>query len=214
MAALAGVPLYFAGRTESMVWALAVALISILIVGLPPVVRRPVLGAYLVVGMASVLMWLAGLAQRPPSPGIEVGRELAARLVEGDRVVVGGLWQLEVRHGLAESRIADRTVGVALPEVETIPRSQASHPGWLDREAVTSPALFEEARALRRSAELEGNRIWLVWSPGLPLERHLFPAFSGWQRGRVAGSAIIAVDLLSPPLPEASPSPSEEGAKG
>jgi hypothetical protein len=214
VAALADVPLYFAGRTESMVWPLAAALISILSLGLAPIVRRTVLGAYLVVGMASVLMWLAGLAQRPPSPGIEVGRELAARMVEGDRVVVAGLWQLEVRHGLAERRIADRTVGLVLPEVETVPQSQASHPGWLDREAVNSSSLFEEARALRRSAELEGNRIWLVWSPGLPLERHLFPAFSGWQRGRVAGSPIIAVDLLSPPPVEATPSPSGEGAEG
>jgi hypothetical protein len=213
-AALAGVPLYFAGRTESMVWALAAALISILSLGLPPVVRRTVLAAYLVVGLTSVLMWLAGLAQRPSSPGIEVGRELAARMVEGDRVVVAGLWQLEVRHGLSEGRIADRTVGVPLPDVETIPRSQASHPGWLDRAAVTSPGLLEEARALRQSAEREGSRIWLVWSPGLPLERHLFPAFSGWQRGRVAGSPIIAVDLLSPPLAEATPSPSGGGSKG
>ena len=213
VAALAGVPLYFAGRTESMVWALAAALVAILSLGLPSAVRRTVLGAYLVVGMASVLMWVVDLPQRPPPPGIEVGRELAARIVSGDRVVVAGLWQLEVRRGLAEGGLAGRTSNVALPEVETVPRSQALHPGWLDREAVASPALIEEARELRRSAGLAGNRIWLVWSPGLPLETHFFPAFSGWQRRRVAGSLIIAVDLLSPPAAEEAPSSQGEGAQ-
>jgi hypothetical protein len=213
VAALAGVPLYFAGRTESMVWALAAALVTILSLGLPSAGRRTALGAYLVVGMATVLMWLVDLPQRPPPAGIEVGRELAARVVSGDRVVVAGLWQLEVRRGLAEGGLAGRTSDVALPDVETVPRSQALHPGWLDREAVASPALIEEARELRRSAGLAGERIWLVWSPGLPLETHFFPAFSGWQRRRVAGSPIIAVDLLSPPVAEEVPSSQGEGAQ-
>jgi hypothetical protein len=213
VAALAGVPLYFAGRTESMVWALAAALVSILCLGLPSVVGRIVLGAYLVVGVASVLMWLAGLGQRPPAPGVEVGRELAARVAEGDRVVVAGLWQLEVRRGLAEGNLEGLMSALVIPEIETVPRSQDSHPGWLDREAAMSPTLFEEARALRRSAELEGDRIWLVWSPGLPLATNFFPAFSGWQRGRVAVSPIIAVDLLTPPLDGAGPSSSDEGAR-
>ena len=141
---------------------------------------------------------------------LEVGRKLAARIAESDRVVVAGLWQLEVRHGLAESHLGGSSL--AIPEVETIPGSQASHPGWLDRGAATSPALFDEARALRRSAELQGNRIWLIWSPGLPLERYFFPAFSGWQRKRVAGSPIIAVDLLFPPSVEGTPLSSGEGA--
>jgi hypothetical protein len=194
-----------------MVWALAAALITILSLSLPGLIRRIVLGAYLVVGMASVLMWLTGMAERAPAPGVEVGRKLAARVAESDRVVVAGLWQLEVRHGLAESYLDGSSL--AIPEVETIPESQASHPGWLDREAATSPTLFDEARALRRSAELQGNRIWLIWSPGLPIERYFFPAFSGWQRERVAGSPIIAVDLLlPPPSHEGTPLSSGEGA--
>ena len=211
VAALAGLPLYFAGRTESMVWALAAALVAVLSLGLPGAVRRTVLGTYVVVGGASVLMWLTGLAETAPSPGVEVGRELAARIADGDRVVVAGLWQLEVRHGLAEGHLDGSSSAIC--EVETIPRSQASHPGWLDREAATSPALFDEARKLRRSAEIEGNRIWLVWSSGLPLERNFFPAFSGWKRGRVAGSPIIGVDLLSPPLIDGTPSASAEDAR-
>jgi len=200
--ALGGVPVYFAGRTESMVWALAAAVVAIVVWGLPPVVRRIVAGSYVVVGSVTVGMWLAYLPIRPPAPGVEVGRELASRVGAGDRVVVAGLWQLEVRHGLAEGTLEASPGAAAIVEVETIPRSQAGHPGWLDREAVTSPKLLEEAWALSEKAAAKGNRVWLVWSPALPLERTFFPAFEGWQRERVAGSPIIAVDLLSPPLVE------------
>jgi hypothetical protein len=197
--ALGGIPVYFAGRTESMVWALAAALVTIMSLGLSPVVRRVIVGAYVVVGAATVAMWLVDLPSRPPAPGVEVGRELASMIEEGDRVVVVGLWQLEVRHGLAEGLLDDSAATPSILEVETIPRSQGEHPGWLDREAVTSPRLFEEARQLSVSAAQAKTRIWLVWSPGLPLEKTFFSAFEGWQRGRVAISPIIAVDLLTPP---------------
>jgi len=197
--ALSGIPVYFAGRTESMVWALAAALGAILILGLRPMARRIVTGSYVLVGAAIIFGWLADLPSRPPAPGIEVGRELASRIEEGDRVVVAGLWQLEVRHGLAEESLEAPSGAAALVEVETIPHSQAEHPGWLDRRAVFSPQLLDEARALCESASKEKSRLWLVWSPVLPFENTFFPAFSGWRRDRVAGSPIIAVDLLTPP---------------
>jgi hypothetical protein len=107
-----------------------------------------------------------------------------------------------VRHGLVKDLRGGSAVSSGIVDVATVPRSQAEHPGWLDRDAVTSPELFQEARALRESAESEQSRLWLVWSPGLPLEDHFFPAFTGWQRGRIAASPVIAVDLLVPPPPE------------
>jgi len=64
--------------------------------------------------------------------------------------------------------------------------------------------LIDEARVLSEAATIAQSRIWLVWSPALPLERTFFPAFDGWQRERVAGSPIIAVDLLTPPPVEAT----------
>jgi len=200
--ALGGIPVYFAGRTESLVWPLAAALIAILVWGLPPVVRRIVAGSYVVVGAVTVAMWLAYLPIRPPAPGVEVGRELASRVGAGDRVVVAGLWQLEVRHGLAQGLLDGSAATSEVIEVETVPRSQADHPGWLDREAATSSEVFNEAQSLRESALAEENRIWLVWSPSLPLESTFFPAFAGWRRERIAGSPIIAVDLLTPPAIE------------
>jgi hypothetical protein len=205
LAALAGLPLYFAGRTESMVWALAAALVARLVMGLPSIVRRFVVGSYLVVGAATIVMWLGAAATRSPAPGVEVGHELAPMLEEGDRVVAVGLWQLELRHGLAVSLRCGSATRPEIVDVETVPRSQADHPGWLDREAVISPELLGEARRLRKSAEAAHCRIWLVWSPALPLERNFFPAFAGWQSSRVGGSPIIAVDLLVPPPADESP---------
>jgi len=201
--ALGGIPVYFAGRTESIVWALAAAMVAILVFDLPPIVRRFVAGSYVAVGAVTVAMWLADLPARPPAPGVDVGHQLAEMMEEGDRVVVVGIWQLEVRHGLAEGHFGDSSATTAIVEVETLPRSQAGHPGWLDREAVTSPKLIDEAWALRDNAAAKRSRIWLVSSPGLPLENNFFPAFSGWQRGRVAASSILAVDLLVPPRTEA-----------
>jgi hypothetical protein len=194
LAALAGLPLYFAGRTESMVWPLAAALFAILISGLPPAARRTVAGAYVVVGAMTVAMWIADLPSQPPAPGIGVGRALASRIAAGDRVLVAGLWQLEVQHGIVEGSFAEPVAPIT---VETVPRSQAKHPGWLDRDAVLSPLLAAEAREMEERARLEGSRIWVVWSPALPLERNFFPAFAGWRRDRIAGSPIIAVDLLT-----------------
>jgi hypothetical protein len=199
MAALFGLPLYFAGRTESMVWALAAAVIAILTETLSPTVRRVTVGAYILVGVATISMWIADLPGREPSTGVMIGRELATRVKDGDRIVTAGLWQLQVRHGLATAITGDGSSTRPAPEVETIPRAQATHPGWLDHKAVTAAALIEEARQLREDAERNLQRIWLVWSPGLPLEETFFPAFEGWQRGRIAGSPVIAVDLLVPP---------------
>jgi hypothetical protein len=124
-----------------------------------------------------------------------------------DHVVVAGLWQLEVRHGLAEANLEGSAAISEVVEVETVPRSQAEHPGWLDRNAVTSTKLFEEASSLSEKAALEGGRVWVVWSPALPLEKTFFPAFAGWQREKMAGSPIIAVDLLMPPLIEEESAP-------
>jgi hypothetical protein len=197
--ALGGIPVYFAGRTESMVWGPVMALVAIMVLQLPRVVRRIIAGSYVVVGMATIAMWFADLPERPPTPGVEVGHALSSMIEEGDRVVVAGLWQLEVRHGLAQGLLDGSAATSGAVEVETMPRSQAEHPGWLDREAVTSPRVFDEAQSLRRSAMAEESRIWLVWSPSLPLENTVFPAFAGWRREKVAGSPIITVDLLTPP---------------
>ena len=131
---------------------------------------------------------------------------LASMIENGDRVVVAGLWQLEVRHGLAEGHLSESAATSPIIEVETMPRSQAAHPGWLDREAVFSSDLLVEARDLSRDATANGNRIWLVWSPSLPLERTFFPAFEGWQRGRMASSHLVSVDLL---IPNADERPTE-----
>ena len=199
MLALVGIPVYFAGRTESLVWALAAALVAILIQGLPPIARSLVAGWFVVIGGLTIAIWLGAIPARPPAMGVEVGRELASRLREGDRVVVAGLWQLEVQHGLAERTLAGSDLPVARVEVETMPRSQAGHPGWLDREAVTSPKLLDEARALELEGRRRGGRIWMVWSPALPLEQNFFPAFAGWQRRRFFDSPFLTVDLLSPP---------------
>jgi hypothetical protein len=202
--ALGGIPVYFAGRTESMVWALAAALGAILILRLPSIVRRIVAGSYVLVGAVTIIAWLAALPARPPAPGVEVGYVLASMMEEGDRVVVGGLWQLEVRHGLALGLLDGSAENASIVDVETVPRSQAEHPGWLDREAVTSKAVLGEARSLMVRALAEKSRVWIVWSPSLPLEDTFFPAFAGWRRERIAGSPIIAVDLLEPHAGEPS----------
>jgi len=199
--AFGGVPVYFAGRSESMVWALATALVAILVRGLPAKGRWMTIGPYVLAGAMTVAVWLGSLPARPPAPGVEVGHTLSAMFEEGDRVFVAGLWQLEVRHGMAEGLLDGSATPQDMVEVETFPRSQADHPGWLDREAVASPELLNEALALRANAESERSRLWLVWSPALPLERNFFPAFAGWQRSRVGESRFIAVDLLVPPPP-------------
>ena len=197
--AFGGIPVYFAGRTESMVWALAAALVAIMILGLQPIVGRIVAGAYVVLGAMTVAMWIADLPSRLPAPGVEIGYALSSMMKEGDRVVVAGLWQLEVRHGLARGFLDESAVTSEIAGVETVPRSQADHPGWLDRKAAISPTVFDEAMTLSEDASNKGSRIWLVWSPALPLESIFFPAFAGWQREKVAGSPIITVDLLTPP---------------
>lgn len=195
---LGGTPAYFAGRTESMVWSLAAALIAILIGGQPAIARVIFASSYVLVGAATVAAWIVALPARPPAPGVAVGRSLAPMVEDGDRVIVAGLWQLEVRHGLAKSVLDGSAAASEIIDVETIPRSQGKHPGWLDRDAMTSPALLQEARALREIADEEERRIWLVWSPLLPLEDNFFPAFAGWQRSRAGAGPMIVVDLLAP----------------
>lgn len=197
--ALGGVPAYFAGRTESMVWAPAAALVAILIQGLRPMARRIVAGSYVLLGTVAIVAWLVDLPARPPARGVEVGYALASMIGNGDHVAVAGLWQLEVRHGLAQGFLDGSASIAEIVEVETVPRSQAEHPGWLDREAVVSSDLLEEAWSLSEKSAAEGNRVWLVWSSALPLENTFFPAFAGWHREKMTGSPIITVDLLTPP---------------
>jgi hypothetical protein len=211
VAALAGVPLYFAGRTETLVWAIAASLVAILITGLPPVARRCAGGSYVVIGLVTIAMWLASLPARPPAVGVEVGQALAPMVEDGDRVVVVGLWQLEVRHGLARGAHEGSVGSTRIAEVETLPRSQTDHPGWLDRKAATSSDLLGEATALAERVAAERGQIWLVWSPALPLDGNVFPAFDGWQRAPVAGSPIITVDLLVPPAAEVRDAAGEGG---
>jgi hypothetical protein len=207
-----GVPVYFAGRTESMVWPLIAALVALLAFGLPVYARWIVVGSYVVVGGLTLAVWLSALPARPPAPGVEVGHFLASVVEDGDRVVIAGLWELEVRHGLAAGESERPSASSPKVEVETFPHSQALHPGWLDRDALMSPNLLQEAWALRESAGEKHNRIWLVWSPALPLESNFFPAFAGWRRDRKAASAIIMVDLLVPPLRETPFAVDEERA--
>jgi hypothetical protein len=198
--AVCGLPVYFAGRTESMVWLLGVSLIAAPVVLLPRSWTLLAFGPYAAIGVCTIAMWLMEVPDRPLPPGVEVGRVLAREIRRGDVVVVAGLWQLEVEHGLAMARL-DTSGGVPVSNrVRTIPRSQSEHPGWLDSAAAMSPAVFDEARVLEVEARRLGSRIWLVWSPALPVENTVFPAFSGWRRSRIAGSPIVAVDLLSPPL--------------
>jgi hypothetical protein len=122
-------------------------------------------------------------------------------LEEGDRVVVVGLWQLEVDHGLAEANLGTARYPGTPVEVETIPRSQADHPGWLDREALLSPKLLDDARSLESESRALGNRIWLVRSPPLPIDPRPPSVFEGWRLIPVMGNAVIEVDLLEPPGP-------------
>jgi hypothetical protein len=198
VAAVVGVPVYFAGRTESLVWGAASALTAMVFATVWPLVRRIVLGAYVAVSLVTLTLWLAELPRREPALGVDVGQRLASLVQEGDRVVVVGLWQLEIEHGIARAKLKSESAGPGQVRVRTVPASQARHPGWLDRQAVLSPSLLEEARALDVESRENDIRIWLVWSPALPMEKYFMPAFSGWHRHRVFRSTVIAVDLLLP----------------
>ena len=160
----------------------------------PTLLRGLLAGSYVAVGLTTAGFWLTDLPSRPPAVGVEVGQRLAPLLEEGDRIIVVGLWQLEVRHGL--SAAARGPVDVAL---ETLPRSLAEHPGWLDREALFSPELQQDARRLELVARERDNRVWLVWSPDPPIERHVLRECDGWQRVRSTVGAMLAVELLMPP---------------
>jgi hypothetical protein len=209
---LAGLPIYFAGRTESLVWVLAAAVVSTLLGPIPQILRRALAGAYVVVGGITIAVWLVSMPQRLPALGVEVGQVLAPLIQGSDRVVVAGLWQLEVQHGLAAGFLAGSLDIHQAVRVETVPRSQCDHPGWFDLEAATDPSIMlDEAMGLRRKVETEGGRIWLVWSPSLPVGQYILPAFGGWQRQRLATSEIIAVDLLSLPSVPGDPPLAADG---
>lgn len=202
---VAGIPVYFAGRSEAMIWAVAATLIAAVSAQLPRALGTLTMGAYVAVGFLTIGLWLGRLPSLPPAPGVSVGRKLATELMDGDRVVVAGLWQLEVRHGMAEASLQEPPGAAKLVEVETIPQTQSLHPGWLDRPALFSAGLLEEAARLRHEAETLGNRIWLIRSPVIPLDRNFFPAFVGWRRAQVFDSPLIAVDVLDPQRSEARP---------
>jgi hypothetical protein len=197
--ALLGIPVYFAGRAESMVWGLAVALAAILVSGLPPLVRWICIGTYSIIGAATIGLWLADLPIRPQAPGVEVGQWLAPMLEEGDRVVVFGLWQLEIEHGLARAWPVSSNGDPTPAQVLTLPRSQAEHPGWFDRIAAVSNSIVDEARVLEHEQRQRGGRIWLLWSPAQHMEHIWSSVFRGWRYMRIANSPVIAVELFVPP---------------
>ena len=200
-----GIPVYFAGRTEAMIWAVAATLIAAVCTQLPRNLGTVVMGPYIAIGFMTIGLWLVHLPSSPPAPGVFVGRRLATEVADGDRVVVAGLWQLEVRHGLAEAYLRSPPGAAKLVSVGTVPRTQSLHPGWLDRSALFSNDLLEEAVRLRNEAASHGNRIWLIRSPILPFDRNFFPAFVGWRRAQVFSSPVIAVDVLDPQRSEAVP---------
>ena len=195
--AVLGLPVYFAGRTESMVWLLGVSFSASAAALLPRGWRLLVLGPYAVIGLWTIGAWLAELPDRPLPPGVEAGRALAPEIRDGDLVVVAGLWQLEVEHGLVAARLHEHSVARPAATVRTVPQSQTLHPGWLDVAAVVSPALLEEARALEIEARRDQRRIWLVWGPSLPLETNFSRPLEAGGGTPWLESAVIAVDLLT-----------------
>jgi hypothetical protein len=197
--AVFGLPVYFAGRSESMVWPLAAVLAAALLRTLPRKLRLLAVGPYIALALGTTTTWLIELPSRPASIGVEIGRALAPQLRPDDMVVVLGLWQLEVEHGLAEEALAGGDASSKLTKLYVVPGSQADHPGWMDRAVATSSKVADEFQALERSARQRGNRVWLVSSPGLKPELAVGPAFSGWQFARIVQSPVVAVDLMLPP---------------
>ena len=198
---LVGWPVYFAGRTESMVWLLLASLVGVSVLAIPRIARRACVSPYVAMGLVTIGLWMGGLPSRPDAIGVQVGRELAGALQPKDRVVVVGLWQLEIQHGLAEAVAYASGNFQTSVAVETLPRSQADHPGWFDLQAAAdSMSLVQEAGDLRRQVEAEGGRVWLVWSPALALDRKVLPSFEGWQRVGIGADPVIAVELLVPPM--------------
>jgi hypothetical protein len=193
---LAGLPVYFAGRSESMILLLGAALVAGTLEALGRPKRVVCAAPYVLVGAATSVLWLVELPDRRPPIGIEIGRELVRVSAAGDLVVVAGLWQLEVEHGLAEGGIAAGSELSGLPPVRTFPESQSDHPGWLDVEAFASPKLLDQAVQLESDARAGGHRVWLVWSPGISMDSSFFVAFADWRRRRVVAEAVVNVDLL------------------
>jgi len=197
-----GAPVYFAGRTEMAAWPLFAAAVGVAATTLDAQTRTLLLAPFVVAGLATETVWLSHLPERLPSTGIQAAEHIAPSLQPGDRIVAAGLWELELRYGLARVDSANPGRPFPRPEFQTFPASLASHPGWLDFEKASSPAHLEEARTLRHQCEALGcRRIWLVWSPSLALSESFFPAFSGWKQFKVFRNQVIAVDLLVNPVP-------------
>jgi hypothetical protein len=181
-----------------MVWVVAAAAAAVGGAGLPRVWRWPAFAPWVIIAAASAMSWMATLPDRQEPIGVQVGRHIATRLETNDLVVVVGLWQLEVEHGIAVEEVTARDRLPSREEVRTLPRRQAEHPGWLDLDGVGSPTVLEEARVLRSDVEGRGGRVWLVYSPALPVEESVIPAFSGWRRSEVFRSSTLFIDLVVP----------------
>jgi hypothetical protein len=197
--AVVGIPVYFAGRTETLVWALAVVLVVIVLAEISPLLRRVLAGTYVVMGLTTMGLWLADLPSRPPAVGVEVGQRLAPLLEKGDLVLVVGPWQLEVRHGIRAAALQGVEGPAGSIDVDTLPRSQSEHPGWFDRESLLSPSFLAEARFLERENRTGNTRIWLVESPALASRPYLAAVFGEWWRRPLMTSPFIVVNSLQSP---------------
>jgi hypothetical protein len=212
-AARVGVPVYFAGRSESMVWVSFAALVVLLLGHVPRGWRLIAIGPWLLISGATLCNWTVELHDRPDPMGVSIGQHLARELENRDEVVVAGLWQLEVQHGMSMARLASESSVAKIPTVKTIPLSQSSHPGWLSPDATSIRALQGDARKLIGDARSRRARVWLVWSPWLPVEAGVFAEFAGWRHRVVVRTETIAVDVFDPPTPRPQQPPAE-GAAG
>lgn len=194
---LAGWPSYFAGRTESIAFPLAAAAVARLARGLGRRGAAVCLGPFVAVGLATSASWLAGLRSQPTAPGVAIATRLAPSLLPGDRIVAGGLWEMELRHGLATLGASPGSERGWRELVVPFPSPLANHPGWIDPSEF-HPSRISEAVDLERREAPRGRRLWVVWSPGLPMEEIFFPAFARWDRRAIHRSPLLAVDLLTP----------------
>jgi hypothetical protein len=199
VAATAGLPLYFAGRTEAALVPPLAALAGLALARLPPRLATLFAAPWVIVGLATEATWLAALPSHPPSPGVAIVGRLLPVLEPGDRFVAAGLWELELRHGLAALGATPPEAGARRRMILPFPESLGRHPGWLDSSAF-SPSSIVDARRMRQRLEGEGSRrIWVVGSPALPLETSFFPAFAGWKRHPIHRGEVVCVDLLVAP---------------
>jgi hypothetical protein len=197
-------PVYFAGRSESMMWVAAAALITALAGTLSRACRLMVVVPWVTIGMVTCVLWLVSLPARSEPPGIQIGRYLASVVETGDVIVIAGLWQLEVEHGFAAAELELDVPEEEVPLVQTFPKSQSRHPGWLDIAAFERvDRLTEEARSLELLVRTSGGRIWLVRSPGLPSENVWSTRFKDWLRtGKFVSQRLVLELILPPATPE------------